>query len=125
MRSERPEHDAHEPSPADPIVTVRRSGERAIVTLSGELDAEVEAEVTRTINQAVALPGLTALRLDTTRVTFMDSSGLRLLVISGQLAGDHGVELSVVVTEGGPVARLIELTGLDRALPILSVRSAT
>jgi len=113
--------DAREPSSAAPNVSSERSGRRVVVTLSGDFDADVEAGIWRTINRVVALRGLTELHVDTTRVTFMDSSGLRQLVLSSQLADDHGLELCIVVEQHGPVARLLELTGLLETLPIALV----
>jgi anti-sigma B factor antagonist len=66
---------------------------------------------------------LTALRrdgrstiLDLRRVTFMDSSGLRVLIEAGsQRAAGWGV--SLVLPDDGPVRRVIELSGVERALP--------
>ena len=113
-----------QPSPGDSIVSAERSGRRAVVTLSGDIDADAEIEIERTINQVVSLRGLEVVRLDTTGVTFIDSSGLRQLVLSSESASDHGVELFIDVEDDGPVARLLELTGLREALPIVSGRSA-
>lgn len=114
-----PKPDSRNPPAADHVVTTRRSGRRAIVTLSGEVDADVEAEISRTINQTISLRGFEMLHLDTTRVTFIDSSGLRQLVLATQLASAHGVDLCIVVDEHGPVARLLDLSGLRQALPIV------
>jgi anti-sigma B factor antagonist len=117
-----PKPDPRNPPAADRVVTTRRSGRRAIVTLSGELDADVEAEISRTINQTISLRGLEMLHLDTTRVTFIDSSGLRQLVLATQLATALGIDLRIVVDEHGPVARLLDLSGLRQALPIVPDR---
>jgi len=107
-----------DPSFADKVVTAERSGNRAVVTLSGELDADVEADISRTIDQIVTPRGLAMLRVDTTRVTFIDSSGLRQLVLASQLASARGIQLCIVVDQDGPVARLLDLSGLREALPI-------
>jgi anti-anti-sigma factor len=89
------------------------------VTLSGEVDADVEAEISRTISQMISIRGLEVLHLETTRVTFIDSSGLRQLVLTSQLASEQGVDLGIVVDEHGPVARLLDLSGLRQTLPIV------
>jgi anti-sigma B factor antagonist len=119
-----PKPDSPDPSVTNHVVTARRSGRRAVVTLSGEVDADVEAEISRTINQVISLRGLELLHLETTRVTFIDSSGLRQLLLTSQLASAHGVDLCIVVDEDGPVARLIDLSGLRQALPIVPNRPA-
>ena len=116
-----PKRSKPDPNPpvADPVVTARRSGRRAVVTLSGEVDADVEAEISRTISQMISIRGLEVLHLETTRVTFIDSSGLRQLVLTSQLASEQGVDLGIVVDEHGPVARLLDLSGLRQTLPIV------
>jgi anti-anti-sigma factor len=115
-----PKPDSRNPLAAEHVVTAQRSGRRAVVTLSGEVDADVEGEIARTINQMVSLRGLDVLHLETTRVTFIDSSGLRQLILTSQLASDRGVDLSIVVAEHGPVARLLDLSGLRQTLPIVT-----
>ncbi len=121
---QRAHHDTRETLPDAPVVSAERSGRRAVVTLSGDLDADAEAEVSRMIKQVASLRGLDVLRLDTTNVTFIDSSGLRQLLLSSQVAADHAVELCIHVEEDGPVARLLELTGLDEVLPIVPISTA-
>lgn len=119
-----PKPDSRNPLAADHVVTTRRSGRRAVVTLAGEVDADVEAKISRTIKQTISLRGLEELHLETTRVTFIDSSGLRQLVLTTQLASAHGIGLCIVVDEHGPVARLLDLSGLRQALPIVPERPA-
>ena len=117
-----PKPNSRNPSAADHVVTTRRSGRRAVVTLSGEVDADVEAEISRTIKQTISRRGLELLHLETTRVTFIDSSGLRQLVLATQSASALGIDLCIVVDEHGPVARLLDLSGLRQALPIVPDR---
>lgn len=118
-RPQDPKPDCRDRSAPIPVVTVQRSGRRAVVTLSGDVDADVEAQIARAINQIISLRGLELLELDTTMVTFIDSSGLRQMVLTNQSAHTHGVELRIVIDEHGPVARLLDLSGLREALPIV------
>jgi anti-anti-sigma factor len=53
--------------------------------------------------------------LDLSNLRFMDVSGLRLAVRLEARAQLHGVELSMV--DGGPVQRVLELTGMRRYVP--------
>ena len=69
--------------------------------------------------------GPSAIVLDLTDVSFLDSAGLSLLVREHSRCRDHGVPLRVVAATD-VVMRPIELTGLDRLLEIhTTVGSAT
>jgi anti-sigma B factor antagonist len=54
--------------------------------------------------------------LDLREVTFMDSSGLRVLLEAGQHSA-AGWGVSVLLPAGGPVCRLIAIAGVENALP--------
>jgi anti-anti-sigma regulatory factor len=51
-------------------------------------------------------------------VTFIDSSGLRALILGREEALSHGIEFSVRITAGGQVARVFALAGLDEPLHV-------
>ena len=115
MRPETTEPAMYEPvllrEPAVGI-NVERSDRRAAVTLSGEVDMLVEADIIRSVTHAASLPGLDGLHIDTSKVTFIDSSGLRSLLLSRQAAIDRGLRFSLAVVDHGAVARLLVLAGL-------------
>jgi anti-anti-sigma factor len=106
------------PPPRDPaaVVEVERSGTRAVVTLYGDLDLIVERQVVETIAGAIAMDGLQSLHIDTTRVTFIDSSGLRSLLLSREAVLDQGLEFSLAIAATGSVARLLVLAGVHTVL---------
>jgi anti-anti-sigma factor len=82
--------------------------------LAGELDmaaaADVEAVLLACANDALRLT------LDLSQLTFMDSSGLRLIVFAQQLCREKGAEFALIP---GPrqVQRVFELTALVDRLP--------
>ena len=76
----------------------------------------VEAEIVQTVTDTAALRGLTALHLDLSEVTFIDSSGLRSLLLSRHAVLDRGLKFSLSMTEGGPVHRLLVLAGVQEEL---------
>lgn len=124
MTTEPVELEAIQPAaPGDQtaVVIVERSGCRAVVTLHGDLDLDVEAEVIRTITDAAALRGLAAVHIDTTNVTFIDSSGLRSLLLSRRAVLDRGLQFSLFCIKGGPVARLLVLAGIGLELAVETV----
>lgn len=85
-------------------------GSSTVVSVSGEVDLATAPELTRVIAEAVAdSPG--PLVVDLLDVSFMDSSGLAVLVGLRQRHPDLQITL---VTGSGMVQRLIETVALDR-----------
>jgi anti-sigma B factor antagonist len=79
--------------------------------LSGEIDAHTAPSL------AAAMAGLPdgVVRVDMAEVSFMDSSGLRVLMEAMTRARDRGGDL-VVARPSPAVARLIEISGLGEQL---------
>ena len=94
--------------------TVHETGDGVVVALAGELDYaatdSLEAELEK-VEQAAP----ERLVLDLREVTFIDSSGLRLLLAADARAQDRGRRLELV---RGPdvVQRVFEISLLDRRL---------
>lgn len=92
-------------------IETSRSGQAAVVALRGELDmagaAALEAE----------LEGLNgdALVIDLRDVTFMDSSGLRVLVVASRRAQDGGQRFALV-PGSAQVMRVFEITRMRERL---------
>jgi anti-sigma B factor antagonist len=92
-----------------------RDGRHTLV-LSGELDLAVAAGLEATI-RGLCGEGVSAVQLDLSRLTFMDSSGLRAVLSAQELCAQHGYDF--LVTPGrGQVQRLLELTGTADVLPL-------
>ena len=64
----------------------------------------------------VDLADLVEVHVDATRVTFIDSSGLRGLLVARQTAIDHGLKIVIRISTPGPVARLLAIAGLEDIL---------
>ncbi|GLW72680.1 hypothetical protein Kpho02_49790 [Kitasatospora phosalacinea] len=82
------------------------------VRVRGEVDADTAPRTHRELTRALAEHREVV--LDLSEVTFMDCAGLRVLLAAGELADRTGARL-VLRGAGRPVARLLELTGLDLA----------
>jgi anti-anti-sigma factor len=99
---------------------LRDHGDVAVVVLRGELDitgiAAVEPELERLAEQ----PGLEVVALDMRELDFMDSSGLRLVVMSEQRLRAAGRRLALV---RGPesVQRVFEITRMTERLEFVDV----
>lgn len=91
-------------------VRVRPERDRVVVALSGELDIATVERVERWV-RALYERGFSSIALDLRDLTFIDSSGLRLLLRLDRRADDVGCRFALVDGEG-PVRRLLQLTGL-------------
>ncbi|WP_338674722.1 STAS domain-containing protein [Streptomyces sp. SCSIO 30461] len=98
-------------------VNVSRLPNRVVVALRGELDIDTCPHVTHAV-APLALHNSTLI-LDLSKVSFMDSSSLTMLLRLRQRSGAEGflLELSGLPEQG---RRVMELTG---ALPLFRMRS--
>ena len=101
-----------EERPFDVRMEPRDAG--VVVVASGEIDLWSAPEV----KAALAGQGSreTAVVLDVRAVTFMDSSGLGLIVEANQRARKHGFRFAVAVGGASDVHRILELSGLTKVL---------
>lgn len=85
------------------------------VSVSGELDAYTAPTLEDFLQERISSGS--AVRLDLAGVTFMDSSGVRVIVNADNELRSAGSEL--VIRDPSPVvARLLQLTSLDDRLNI-------
>jgi anti-anti-sigma factor len=110
------ELDRHQPFAVD----VERRNDVAIVRPHGELDmATVE-----TLRAALdAVETAARLVLDLRGLSFIDSTGLHLLVALHERAQRDGFQLALVAP-AAPANKAIQLCGLDHALPFVAADDA-
>jgi anti-anti-sigma factor len=100
----------------DLSLTTKRNGSRAIVHVKGDLDAfsapSLEAEVANLVEGSTS-----DVVLDLSSTGFLDSSGLRALLVAERAALDHGGQLTLRAPSE-PVQRLLEITGLAEHFPV-------
>ena len=93
--------------PMQPLETTLEDG---VLHVEGEIDLLTAAAL------AMALSDATVdghqLVVDLTRVSFMDSTGLRALLEAREQAEERGAALALVLAEGGGVERLLRLAGV-------------
>ena len=89
--------------------------DRVVVRAVGEVDMATVEVLGKPLDELRA-NGFTQIEIDLREVTFMDSTGLRLLVGWRRRALTEGFDLQIVVDPAGPVARVVELTGLQEVL---------
>jgi anti-sigma B factor antagonist len=103
------------PAPAPFDVSVERANSRVVLHARGELDLSTAPTLEHALEalDSGASEGL----LDMSKVSFMDSSGLRLLIIAAERARDEGRQLSIVPSAA--VSLVIKQVGLLAALPLV------
>lgn len=94
----------------------RRDPNVAIVRPRGELDIAT-VETLRTALESIERPG--PLMLDLRNLSFIDSTGLHLLVELHRRAQIDGFQLTLVAPTA-PADRAIQLCGLDKTLPLVA-----
>ena len=81
--------------------------------LSGEIDHHVAGNIRNTIDDAVIMDKPNELILDFKEVTFMDSSGIGLVMGRYKLIAEHNGKLTVKGTSP-QIKKVMKLAGLDR-----------
>ena len=96
-------------------VDVRTEARATVVTVSGELDVASS----RTLEQELAkLQQATTMIVDLRTLTFIDSTGLGVLLRTHQLCKQHGRRFALACG-AGQVSRLLSLTGLGDELLVV------
>jgi anti-sigma B factor antagonist len=94
----------------------------AIITVTGELDFALCVKLAPELNAALRSPAR-AIVIDLENVSLVDSSGIALLLNAFRSLDHAGRELAIAVPMG-PQRRALELTALDRQLPLHETRKA-
>jgi anti-sigma B factor antagonist len=87
-----------------------------VVTAPEEVDIANAGLLQQALAEA-ARAGQVLVVVDMTRTRFCDSTGLNALVAADRRARAEGGEVRLVIT-GEAVVRVVELTGVDRVIPI-------
>ncbi|CAM4055743.1 STAS domain-containing protein [Kibdelosporangium persicum] len=96
--------------------SVETTDRSTVVHLHGEIDLATEDEFADAARAGLAENSPVVI-LDLTKVTFLGSVGLRVLVLAHREAADAGLVLQVV--EGSPIVhRILEVSGLDQLLSV-------
>src|SRR5262245_41164839 len=91
--------------------------------MSGEHDLSTAPDLRDKLAGAIA--GREAIVVDLSTAEFIDSSILGALLDARHEAHEGGLGFAVALTDGAkPVARVLEVTGLDSTLPVHPTRAA-
>jgi anti-sigma B factor antagonist len=97
--------------------TSTRTRPQAVLELEGELDVASAADAYKRMLELGLRRG-GQLVLDLSELTFMDSTGVRMILQADEHARRHGASL-VVVRPPERVMRVLELVGLDEQLDLV------
>jgi anti-sigma B factor antagonist len=120
---ERPAAPARAAALTMPESSVQWSGRHAIVTLPAEIDL-VNASEAADLLAAVASESPDVITVDMSTTQFCDSAAVHALVRAADLVAARGGELRLALG-GSPVARMIQLIGLDQVVPVYRDVSAS
>jgi anti-sigma B factor antagonist len=91
------------------------SGEQPILRVRGEIDLFSATDFRTALDEAVGLTG--HVMVDLARVDFIDSTGLRVLLETRRRIEPDGGTIALTLDPSGPVARLLDLAGVDGMFP--------
>jgi anti-sigma B factor antagonist len=117
VRRGRPETQAGAKIGAQCHLETTRVGSALYLTFIGELDLSCVKRFGEAFNDAVA-DTPTDLVIDLRSVTFVDSTGLALLLKVDNFARETGLGLSIVKSPIEIVQAVFEATGIDKILPL-------
>ena len=89
-----------------------------VVKVVGEVDMSHEDEVREELRRA-AESGSSGIVVDLTECEFIDSSGVRSLLLSRELQGtDGGSEGVAVAASSEQILRILSVMGIDKVIPV-------
>ena len=101
---------------------LERDGQTTYAALAGEIDPSNARAIGRRVTAAVPNDAL-AVILDLSEVEYMDSSGVQLIFELAERLDARQQRLAVVVPEGAPAQRVLEIVALDATAPVAGTRS--
>jgi len=109
---------------AEALDSERHQSGVEVVVVRGEHDLASAGDLRGSIEAAAARA--TGVVVDLTYATFIDSAVLQVLLTGRDRADEAGIGYVIAVGDGTghAVRRLLELTGLDRRLPLADGREA-
>ena len=94
-------------------VEIKVSGESVTAYLRGEIDHHTAADMRREIDSAIERYMPSALTLDFSGISFMDSSGVGLVMGRYRNLAKTGARLCIAGTSA-PIYKMMKLAGIER-----------
>ncbi len=94
------------------VVECSRLGAELRLVVSGELDAATEPQLVAAATAAIDESGIETVVFDAAALSFIDSAGLRALMLCRDHAAKRGVPMRLIPGDG-VVPRLLEVAGVS------------
>ena len=88
-----------------------------VARVQGEIDASNAKEIGDRLRSLLSNRSV-AMIVDLSATTYLDSAGINLLFTLAEEMRSRQQRLAIVVADPSPIARMVALTGLDRAMPV-------
>jgi len=118
-RAHRPDVDR---DPAGLEFAQLQIGHRTVLAASGEIDVATAPALVEAAT-AVLASGALDVWLDLSEVTFMDSTGVRILLDTRGALSGTGRSFAVICPPG-PVRRVLQIAGVEGDLPLFTDRAS-
>lgn len=105
------------PGSSPVCLTYERDHGTVVVKVSGEVDLATAPAMREALDEIIVRQGNLSLRVDLAEVTFMDSTGLNVLVGTLKHLREHDGTMAIA-NPTPTIARLFELTGLSTVFGI-------
>jgi anti-anti-sigma factor len=99
------------------VITVDRQGAVVVAVLDGEIDLSNATSLAQQLTQAVP-DDAAGLVVDLGPVTYLDSTGVRLLFDLALTVGRMGKRVAAVVPRSAPVRPILDIAGLATRVPV-------
>jgi anti-sigma B factor antagonist len=99
-------------------MAIQRADGQTELVLAGEFDASCVVRFERLIRDAVEQT-MQSLVIDMRNVSFIDSTGLALLLRAEAASRQDGFELQILRSQAAAVMSALEASGLERVLPFV------
>lgn len=100
------------------VARVDRGGVWPVVRLCGEIDLS-NADAMAEVAEGAVPNSAQGLVLDLSGVTYLDSTGLRLVFRLARRLGDRQQALRLVVPEGARISRVLDFAGVSTVAEVL------
>ncbi|MDE5583098.1 MAG: STAS domain-containing protein [Ruminococcus sp.] len=98
-------------------INIKSAGGHAVAVLSGEIDHHNARELRTELDRYIITAQPSELTMDFTGITFMDSSGIGLIMGRSRLMNECGGSLEIKDPQPY-IRRVLKLAGMDRIVKI-------
>ncbi|GAA3746316.1 anti-sigma B factor antagonist [Spinactinospora alkalitolerans] len=98
-------------------ITIRNHDDGTVIVLDGEIDIATEDEFHRAVLDAMSAEQHGRVVLDCTRLSFIDSSGLRVLIQCHKAGKEHDSRVFIAAASER-VTQILHVTAIDTRIPV-------